>query len=104
MMSNRAAFRIFFAPIVAWIVFSPIVWGAAAQRERRPVILDPSLYKAMEWRLIGPFRGGRVTAVAGIRGYRRGGLEDRRRRAQLEVRFRRHLPDRFGGRRRRLRI
>jgi photosystem II stability/assembly factor-like uncharacterized protein len=68
MMSNRAAFRIFFAPIVAWIVFSPIVWGAAAQRERRPVILDPSLYKAMEWRLIGPFRGGRVTAVAGIPG------------------------------------
>lgn len=27
---------------------------------------DPSLYKAMQWRCIGPFRGGRVTAVTGI--------------------------------------
>jgi len=30
--------------------------------------IDPALYKAMEWRLIGPFRGGRVTAVAGVPG------------------------------------
>jgi photosystem II stability/assembly factor-like uncharacterized protein len=28
--------------------------------------VDPALYNAMEWRLIGPFRGGRVTAVDGI--------------------------------------
>ncbi len=27
---------------------------------------DKSLYGAMEWRCIGPYRGGRVTAVAGI--------------------------------------
>ncbi len=27
---------------------------------------DESLYKAMKWRCIGPFRGGRCTAVAGI--------------------------------------
>lgn len=27
---------------------------------------DESLYKAMMWRCIGPFRGGRVTAVAGV--------------------------------------
>mgnify|MGYP001025383107 FL=1 len=27
---------------------------------------DPKLYQAMQWRLIGPFRGGRVTAVAGV--------------------------------------
>jgi len=27
---------------------------------------DESLYKAMKWRCIGPYRGGRVTAVAGI--------------------------------------
>jgi photosystem II stability/assembly factor-like uncharacterized protein len=45
--------------------------GAAArpsgQRARsRPVPIDASLYKAMEWRSIGPYRGGRVTAVAGI--------------------------------------
>lgn len=27
---------------------------------------DPKLYSAMRWRLIGPFRAGRVTAVAGV--------------------------------------
>ena len=27
---------------------------------------DPNLYKGMKWRLIGPYRGGRVLAVAGI--------------------------------------
>ena len=30
--------------------------------------VDPSLYSAMRWRLIGPHRGGRVSAVAGIPG------------------------------------
>jgi len=30
--------------------------------------IDQSLYSAMRWRLIGPYRGGRVTAVAGISG------------------------------------
>src|SRR5580698_8265860 len=29
---------------------------------------DASLYRAMRWRQIGPFRAGRVTAVAGIPG------------------------------------
>src|SRR5665213_333917 len=29
---------------------------------------DPSLYQAMRWRQIGPFRAGRVTAVSGIPG------------------------------------
>jgi photosystem II stability/assembly factor-like uncharacterized protein len=28
--------------------------------------LDASLFKAMKWRLIGPFRGGRVLAVTGV--------------------------------------
>ncbi|HUK54159.1 MAG TPA: hypothetical protein VL099_12790 [Candidatus Binatia bacterium] len=30
--------------------------------------VNPQLYSGMRWRLIGPFRGGRVTAVAGIPG------------------------------------
>lgn len=30
--------------------------------------IDPSFYSAMRWRLIGPYRAGRVTAVAGIPG------------------------------------
>ena len=28
--------------------------------------IDPALYQAMEWRNVGPHRGGRVTAVAGV--------------------------------------
>jgi photosystem II stability/assembly factor-like uncharacterized protein len=30
--------------------------------------IDPSLYQALHWRLIGPFRGGRVLTVTGIAG------------------------------------
>ncbi len=30
--------------------------------------VDPALYQALDWRLIGPFRGGRVLTVAGIPG------------------------------------
>ncbi|TAM57613.1 MAG: hypothetical protein EPN49_14505 [Rhodanobacter sp.] len=30
--------------------------------------VDPSLYQGLSWRLIGPFRGGRVLTVAGIPG------------------------------------
>src|SRR5215475_1157646 len=30
--------------------------------------VSPSLYDALQWRMIGPFRGGRVAAVAGVAG------------------------------------
>ena len=30
--------------------------------------VDPALYSGLHWRLIGPFRGGRVLAVSGVRG------------------------------------
>ena len=33
-----------------------------------PPIIDPSLYSALRWRLIGPYRAGRVSAVAGVPG------------------------------------
>ncbi|MFZ3215888.1 MAG: hypothetical protein WA192_07505 [Candidatus Acidiferrales bacterium] len=33
-----------------------------------PPVVDPSLYSAMRWRLIGPYRAGRVSAVAGVPG------------------------------------
>ena len=29
---------------------------------------DETLYKGMEWRLVGPFRGGRAGTVTGVRG------------------------------------
>ena len=30
--------------------------------------MNPSLYSGLKWRLLGPFRGGRVDAVSGVRG------------------------------------
>ncbi len=39
----------------------------ATHAQQSPAI-DPSLYSAMRWRLIGPHRAGRVTSVAGIPG------------------------------------
>src|SRR5215510_6720307 len=30
--------------------------------------VDPSLFQDLHWRLIGPFRGGRVLAVSGVVG------------------------------------
>src|ERR1051325_6349624 len=30
--------------------------------------LDPSLYSGLRWRMIGPFRAGRVNAVSGVAG------------------------------------
>ena len=38
----------------------------AAQRYQGAVVIDPKFYGAMNWRLIGPFRGGRALAVAGV--------------------------------------
>jgi len=38
--------------------------GASRGASTQPAV-DPRLYGAMKWRLIGPFRGGRVVAVAG---------------------------------------
>ena len=34
--------------------------------QSQEVVYDPSLYQAMEWRNIGPYRGGRATTVAGL--------------------------------------
>ena len=42
--------------------------AASAPAATTPPVVDPSLYSAMRWRLIGPYRAGRVTAVAGVPG------------------------------------
>ena len=62
-----SAFRRLF---VASLVLT-IATAAAAQRRQAPgsrlptPAFDTSLYNGLEWREVGPFRGGRVTAVAG---------------------------------------
>src|SRR5437667_352506 len=61
-MSRRLVFA-------GWILL--LATPAVAQRRQAPSsslpapVFDTSLYDALEWREIGPFRGGRVTAVAG---------------------------------------
>ena len=50
---------VLFSLLLAVSLFSP---SAFSQQ------FDPKLYSGLQWRLIGPFRGGRVTAVAGIPG------------------------------------
>jgi photosystem II stability/assembly factor-like uncharacterized protein len=39
---------------------------SAPQAPKKVERYDPDLYKAMQWRCIGPYRGGRVTAVTGV--------------------------------------
>jgi photosystem II stability/assembly factor-like uncharacterized protein len=52
------------------VIFIAFAMSAASlpaqQKSAQPV--DPSLYAGMRWRLIGPYRAGRVSAVAGIPG------------------------------------
>jgi photosystem II stability/assembly factor-like uncharacterized protein len=40
--------------------------AAAAGNTNPNTTIDPKLYGAMKWRLIGPFRGGRALAVTGV--------------------------------------
>ena len=51
--------------IESWssVVFCALLFMASAGRAQSAI--DPALYQALEWRSVGPYRGGRVTAVAG---------------------------------------
>ena len=50
------------AALIAVVLAAP----SSAQQMGQPI--DPSIYSGMRWRLIGPHRAGRVSAVAGIPG------------------------------------
>src|ERR1700753_4318497 len=50
--------------LLLWILALPFV--SAASLQANPI--DPGLYSGLNWRLIGPFRGGRVTGVVGVPG------------------------------------
>jgi photosystem II stability/assembly factor-like uncharacterized protein len=45
-----------------------LAWAACAAPALPAQPFDPALFSGMEWRLAGPFRGGRVLAVAGVPG------------------------------------
>jgi len=62
-MKSRSLWAsVFFIAVSMLVFFLP----AEAQAQKQADRFDESLFKAMSWRSIGPFRGGRVTAVAGI--------------------------------------
>lgn len=50
--------------VFLFILFSILCYSLEAKE--KTVRFQESLYKAMKWRSIGPYRGGRVTAVAGV--------------------------------------
>ena len=55
--------------LLAFALLSPVGSASAASKnegDATNVVYDPSLYQALEYRLIGPYRGGRVTAVTGV--------------------------------------
>ena len=59
--------RLLARPILSLAAMLPLglagITGALAQGSGQ---YDPALFSALEWRSIGPYRGGRVVAVAGI--------------------------------------
>src|SRR5689334_15475411 len=65
MVSYRAIVRR--GVIVAVVAGAALQWSA-----RRPVdaqaTMNPNLYSGLKWRMLGPFRGGRVDAVSGVPG------------------------------------
>jgi photosystem II stability/assembly factor-like uncharacterized protein len=50
------------------VVFAVIAFTSATRTPAQQGGLDPSLYAGLHWRMIGPFRGGRVDAVSGVPG------------------------------------
>ena len=45
-----------------------VVTGLAAQRPSTAPVIDSRLYAGLVWRNVGPFRGGRVSAISGAIG------------------------------------
>ncbi len=58
---NKKSISVFFA-VVSAILFLNIGPARAADT------VNPNLFAELEWRLVGPWRGGRVTAVTGVPG------------------------------------
>src|SRR5208282_3184455 len=54
----------------ACLAVACVVGGAARTSARPPNAepVDPKFFQEMHWRMIGPFRGGRVLGVTGVRG------------------------------------
>ena len=53
---------------LAGVAVGLVAVGVAAFTPARRVTVDPRLLAGLEWRNVGPFRSGRVAAVAGVAG------------------------------------
>ncbi|HEU4939867.1 MAG TPA: hypothetical protein VFT39_25640 [Vicinamibacterales bacterium] len=52
--------------VISLLVLIPIAYPYAQPARRSMTSVDPSLFKGMKYRLVGPSRGGRVTTVTGV--------------------------------------
>src|SRR3954463_4670924 len=53
---------------LAAVVGIVIAFGALPRIAAQTASIDPSLYGGLKWRMVGPFRAGRVNAVTGVIG------------------------------------
>jgi len=58
--------KVAFAPL--WMSLAALAWGAPPPPTAAPAAVPPALFSGMRWRMVGPFRAGRVSAVAGVPG------------------------------------
>src|SRR4051794_33010296 len=52
----------------AFVLAAPLLAGLLDGVIAQPGRIDPSLYSGLRWRMIGPFRGGRVNGGTGVPG------------------------------------
>ena len=68
MIRRRARLRLI-VPALASLALTTPAYSQATSRTVRPAALasvDPALFKGLHYRMVGPNRGGRVTAVTGV--------------------------------------
>lgn len=68
MMVSRSHGRPLAGALAALVGFPLLVGPAPATGQDRNHVHDPALFEALEYRMIGPYRGGRVTTVDGVPG------------------------------------
>jgi len=56
---------LFCLTLILFLTMIPVRPGETGEMDPN-VKIDPSLYEGLEYRLIGPFRGGRSTAAVGV--------------------------------------
>ena len=58
--------KVFRRPALALLAVSLFLFAIVSNAQQAANPIDPKTYGGMKWRLIGPFRGGRVLAVTGV--------------------------------------